>query len=202
MNAIIYFEFKGPSMSGKTTLIFEILNRRNKIVDTNITNIHYVYGIQQPQYLQYEKEHPEIVFMPVLDESKLNSSSLVVFDDQMNEFETSKNNFITNFVTRSVHHVGCSCIFVLHNAFSPKLRTVALSTNYLIFFKQPRDGSTISNLSKQMFPGNKNYLLSAYKDCTEKPHTYIFIDLSQQQNDRYRVRSNIFVSDDCKVYVQ
>jgi len=188
-------------MSGKTTLIFEILERRKEIVDKPITNIQYIYGVEQPIFFKFEKKHRgEIIFASQLNEDALNSTSLVVFDDQMSDFESTKNKFITNFVTRSVHHIGCSCIIVLHNAFSPKLRTVALSTNYLIFFKQPRDGSTIAFLSRQMFPGMKNFLVEAYRKCTEKPHTYIFIDLSQQQNNNFRVRSNIFATDECKVY--
>jgi len=116
-------------MSGKTTLILEILKRRNELIDKIISNVQYIYGVQQAKFLEFGKQNSDVKFTLKIDEAKLNSSSLFVFDDQIVDFETHKNKFITNFVTRLEHHIGCCCILVLHNAFSPKLRTVALSTN-------------------------------------------------------------------------
>jgi len=88
------------------------------------------------------------------------------FDDKMSAFVGRENVFITNFVTKSVHHIGSSCIIVLHNAFSPRLRTLALNTTYIVFFKQPRDNKTINFLGKQIFPNTGKFLSEAYKICT------------------------------------
>jgi len=188
-------------MSGKTTLVFKILENRNQIINKPIDNVQYIYGIDQKIFHSYSKRNPWIRFEDELSEEELNNRSLVVFDDKMSSFQGKENSFITNFVTRAVHHIGCSCIILLHNVFAPKLRTIALNTTYLIFFKQPRDNSTISILAKQMFPGQNSFLVEAYKFCTKDPHSYIFFDLSQIQNEKFRVRNNIFFTDQTYVIV-
>jgi len=107
-------------MSGKTTLIFEILKRTSEKVDKEITNIQFIYSIEHPQFFQHSKLNPKVKFPPSIDEHNLKSSTLVEFDDQMTDFETCINKFVTNFFTRSVHHIGYICILVLHNAFAQK----------------------------------------------------------------------------------
>lgn len=61
--------------------------------------------------------------------------------------------------------------------------------------KNPRDSRAIQVLASQMRPNNSKFVTSAYKDCTKNPYSYLFIDLSQQQNDLFRSRTNIFPDD-------
>jgi len=45
-------------------------------------------------------------------------------------------------------------------------------------------------------------LATAYEDATKnKPNSYLFLDMSQQQNDNFRIRSNVFPDPSCIVYV-
>lgn len=52
--------------------------------------------------------------------------------------------------------------------------------------------TTIVNLRKQMYPTKKQFLQDAYAFCTKTPRGYILIDLTVLQNDKFRVRNNLF----------
>ena len=60
-----------------------------------------------------------------------------------------------------------------------------------VIFKSPRDGSQVTHLGKQIFPGEADLLVSAYRQSTKEPHSYLLIDLKQSTNDMYRLRSNV-----------
>ena len=40
-------------------------------------------------------------------------------------------------------------------------------------------------------PTNTKFLMDAYKDATQKPHSYIVLDLTPSTDDKYRIRANI-----------
>ena len=49
--------------------------------------------------------------------------------------------------------------------------------------------------------GKKNEALDeAYKESMLKPYGYLFIDLTQTQNNNFRIRNNIF-PEDCDIFV-
>ena len=70
----------------------------------------------------------------------------------------------------------------------------------MVIFKSPRDSSQIVHLAKQIFPGEAQTLVSAYKEATSEPFSYIFLDLKQQTEDIYRLRSSVFPWD-CFVFI-
>jgi hypothetical protein len=53
-----------------------------------------------------------------------------------------------------------------------------------------------------MYPGCGEYLIEAYKDATQKPYTYLLIDLHPQTVDEYRLRAKIFPDKYQVVYVK
>ena len=52
------------------------------------------------------------------------------------------------------------------------------------------------HLARQVHPENRNSLFKAYLDATERPHGYLFLDLSQDTDDLLRFRTNIFPETD------
>ena len=62
-------------------------------------------------------------------------------------------------------------------------------------FKNPRDSQQISTLARQMYPGNSQFLIEAYKGASKKPHGYLFIDLKPEKKDQLRIRTGILPSD-------
>jgi hypothetical protein len=153
----------------------------------------YVYGIDDPDYHKFAQDHPDVTFTPFLDENSLESDTLLIIDDMHQSLNGPLNNFIVNFSTRSVHHNRISLIMVLHNMFSPKMRTSCLSSDYVLLFNFIRDRSTVSHIAKQCCPGQNQFLREAYDIATlNKKYGYLFFDLHQLQNPRLRFRSSIF----------
>ena len=78
---------------------------------------------------------------------------------------------------------------------TPHHRTCNLNSQYLIVFKNPRDKLQISCLSRQVFPEDSKFLMSAYREASSKAHSYLFLDLKQSTDDRFRVRDSVFPSE-------
>ena len=80
---------------------------------------------------------------------------------------------------------------------------MSLNSQYMILFKNPRDVGQISYLGRQMFPSKhgSKFLAEAFRDATDKPYGYLFIDLKAGTDERLRVRTNIFPSDEEPHYV-
>jgi hypothetical protein len=127
--------------------------------------------------------------------------TLVVLDDFMEEASQSKE--VCAMITRGSSHRSMSIIITLQNFFYKNCRTLTLNSKYITLFRNPRDTSIINHLSRQMNGGKEHPILkTAYEDATKnKPNSYLFLDMSQQQNDDHRIRSNIFPDQSCIVYV-
>ena len=70
-----------------------------------------------------------------------------------------------------------------------------------MLFKNPRDASQISHLASQMYPGKTSYMKEAYRLSTIKPFGYLLIDLKQETDEKFRLRTNIFPNDQQIVYL-
>jgi len=196
----------GMSQSGKSTLTGEILKRRNEIINTTgeglINKITYCYSEYQPSFFsKLKSDVPEIKFYKGLPEEYSDGSdtpSIIVLDDLMNE--ASKSDDAIAAFTRTSHHRNVSLIILVQNFFHKSLRSITSTCHYIIIMKNPRDSAALNYLGRQMNRGKKNDVLEeAYKDCMKKRYGYVFIDCSQHQNDKYRIRDNIF-PENCIVY--
>ena len=82
----------------------------------------------------------------------------------------------------------------------PVVLYATTNCHYLCFMKNPRDSASLFCLGRQMNGGKKNQVMeTAYKECMSKPYGYLFVDCSQNQNDKYRFRNNLF-PENCIVY--
>ena len=126
--------------------------------------------------------------------------TLVILDDFMEEASQSKD--VCAMVTRGSHHRSMSVIITLQNFFYKNCRTLTLNSKYIALFRNPRDLSIMNHLSRQMNGGKQGILQEAYQDATRNnPNSYLLLDLSQNQNDNHRIRSNVFPDESCVVYV-
>ena len=124
---------------------------------------------------------------------------LVVIDDLMAETDDR----ITKLFTKGSHHRDISVMYIVQNLFgkNKEQRTISLNSHYLVLFKNPRDGSQITNLAKQMYPGRVSYVQESFKDATSVPHGYLLLDLRQDTPDHMRLRSSIFPDEQHVVYI-
>ena len=182
----------GPSQSGKTSFVLKLLDHRDEIFKCNINRIIWCYGIYQPKLNTLLQSKGYILHSDIIDVSKIQAYDIVVLDDLIHESKNSQD--VTAMFTRAAHHKPCFIIFIMQNLFPPgkEARTRSLNTHYYVILKNPRDKSQIEFLARQVLPRQSKTLVQIFETATEKPHSYLFLDLTQECPEEYRFRSNLF----------
>ena len=163
------------------------------------TKILFSYAEWQPAYQSLQNK---VQFVQGLPELPLYSQEplLLIIDDQMHSVDQQ----VSSLFTKGSHHRNISIIHVIQNLFDKhrEHRTISLNAHYLVVFKNPRDGSQIVHLAKQMYPGKTHYMRQAFELATAHPHGYLLLDLKQSTPEGIRLRSHIFPGEHQKVYMQ
>lgn len=198
--------FAGPTGSGKSHLVGEIIKNHIQLIKPAIRKIYWCYSEWQSLYSELSGDprlSAILTFVKGLPTDELFSSkqghTLVISDDLQGE---SSEKMLNKIFTKKTHHTNTSFILCAQNVFHPSLRTATLNSHYLFLFKNPRDQHQISVLGTQILgKGRGKYLVEAYQDATIKPHSYIAINLRQDADDRGRIRSNVLPTESQSVYV-
>ena len=179
----------GMPLCGKSTLTKEILIHRHELFDKASDSITWCYTEPQPNlFRELETKIPTIQFHRGLP-TEYEPNSILVLDDLQSE--AGKSEDVMAAFTRKCHHANI-CIFILvQNFFHKNLRGITTNCHYICLFRNPRDSSTVSYLGRQLNRGKKHTALEQAYDETV-PHGHIFIDCSQNQEDKFRIRSSIF----------
>lgn len=193
----------GPSGTGKTTLLKNILQERENLFSEVPERTFLFYSHMQPIYESMVKEklvdelfdisttYPSFEYLLELAKPFKNGRGcLIILDDIMSDLS---NDFIKIFCNLS-HHEKASIILMSQNLFynHKAYRTLSLNTHYMFLMKTTRDVQQISNLGRQACSGKPNFLSSVYGDNTKRPYSYIFLDFHVNQDQDLRVRSHIF----------
>jgi hypothetical protein len=185
----------GPTSSGKTTFIINMLknpgifeNRFHKILWCNKEKNAIpknLYGLN----IDYIHEIPENF------ENPNGKPMLIILDDMMTD--AAANLKICELFTKGSHHRNLSIILITQNIFhqGKYCRDISLNAKYIVVFKNPRDKTQFNHLARQIYPENTLALQRLYKEITQAPHSYLFIDLSQGINESLRFRTDIFNKD-------
>lgn len=186
----------GPTQCGKTYFISQVLLYKDILINPVPQRTIYCYMMWQPIYDEIRNANPNIEFhQGLIDfESELNESenNLLILDDLMNECDNSQS--IMSLFTVGSHHKNTSVFFLVQNLFSrgKYMRTISLNSHYIILFKNPRDRLQILTLARQMFPNKIKFLIESFDDASEnKSHSYLFLDLKQQTENKNRVQTAI-----------
>lgn len=181
----------GPSQSGKTHFVLNLLESRNELFRKPIESVLWCYGIENESFQNVlrGKGYQTHYGLPQISDIKKNS--ICILDDLLQESENSKN--VTNLFTKAAHHLPCFIIFISQSLFpgGKDARTRSLNTHYYVIFKNPRDKLQFEMLSRQIAPHQSKSLTDVYLDATSGSHGYLFIDFTQECPDEYRYRSNI-----------
>lgn len=196
----------GPSSCGKTTFVCKLLENIDNNIDEPIKTVHWCYTEEgsRPTIKCAENGGFKIFFHLGIPESFENTNieggNLVILDDCM--AESSNNTMIANLFTKTSHHQRISVILLTQNIFhkGSHTRDISLNAKYIILFKSPRDKAQASYLCRQIYPENSRSLTDIYKEATEKPYSYLLIDLTQTANDLIRFRSDLFNTNGCICY--
>ena len=160
--------------------------------------ILYCYSVEQPMYVEIKNTLPQVIFnrgLPTREEIKSfadGNHNMIILDDLMTKVQKS-DEILDMFILDS-HHLNISVIYMVQNIFhqGKYCRTIALNTQYMVLFKNPRDSSQIKNLARQIYPMYPHALTEAYIDATSGvQYGYLFIDLTQQCKEELRMRAHI-----------
>jgi len=184
----------GGRKAGKTEFTKKLLKSTHEIINPSPERIIWCYSKHQPElYEELITINPNIEYMhgiPTDLDTAFNRSmkNLIVLDDMMDE--ASKDEKVAQLFTRG-RHDNLSVIFLTQNLFHKNQRSISLNSDYMVIFKNPRDRSQIQHLARQFMPANSKFLTWAYEDATQKPFSYLLLDLTPSIPDKHRVRTNI-----------
>jgi GTPase SAR1 family protein len=188
----------GPSGCGKTTFTTNLIRNVKKYIQPSPFRIIWCNPAfnavpTQLKNIEYFNNIPENI------NNKENNPILIILDDLM---LSSYNSQVCELFTKGSHHRNLSVILITQNVFhqGKHCRDISLNCKYLVMFKNPRDKSQIMPLARQIYPENSKDFLKVYNEITSVPYGYIVLDLTQDINDIFRFRSNIFEDNKFDIY--
>jgi hypothetical protein len=116
---------------------------------------------------------------------------LIILDDLLTEVFSED---VCVLFTRGSPHRHISVILITQNLFHQgrNCRDISLNAIYLVLFKNVGDKRHFSYLANQLLPEYSSGLFKAYLDATKRAHGYLLFDLTEDSEDRYRFRINVF----------
>ena len=188
----------GPSRSGKTNFLSDILKNLDFITREKPTNVIYIFTIWQDKLKELKEQGLVDWFLEgnsnidIELRKYLNSGekSLVVFDDQASKKEVVE--FVGNLFSIHARHSNISVIWVSQIIFDGNnVRNIRKNSDYITIFKCPQDCLDIIHLSRQMTKGK--LLQEIYEHVTSnEPYSYVFCDVTQESIEKIKFRSHIF----------
>jgi len=126
--------------------------------------------------------------------------SLIVVDDHMSD----TNQVVADIFTKISHHRKISILHLTQNLFDKNKYAVTISLNahYMVLLKNSRDAGQFATFARQMYPDCWKFAIEAYNDATSAPYGYLLIDLKPGQDERCRLRTNVFSGETQFVYVR
>ncbi len=210
----------GPTQSGKTYLISEIIKNADTLITPTPTKLVYLYTCYQELYnvikdhIDKEKETHVLKEYEFIDcnkgipsisqlESKLGERTLLVLDDLMVISTSDKQNTenLNNIAARDSHHTNTSVIFVCQNLNygNGKLRNVKINSQYHLLLKNLSDRGNIETLAtNRKIPLSK--VNEIHRDICKKKYGYVLFDGSPKGYANAQIRTGILPGDDTIIY--
>ena len=178
----------GPTQCGKTTWTMKFLQGIKDMFTEVPEYIAIFYHAMQPTYEEMNKKGlvnemvkgmPEPKHIELLKKFQHGKGSLVIIDDQQINL---KSDALVQLFTASSHHYKISIILIVQNLFPKtiKFRDLSLQSQYIVVFYNPRDRTSVMHLSKQVFPGEPEFVKNAYNTISKMgAFSYILFDMHQ-----------------------
>jgi len=116
---------------------------------------------------------------------------LVILNDLLNDVYSKQ---VCDLFTKGSHHRNINVILITQNIFHQVryYKYTSLIAKYLVLSKNVSDKNQFMFLARQVYPENSASLYKAYLDATQRPHGYLLLDLSQDNNDCLPFQTVIF----------
>jgi len=189
----------GPTKSGKTTFVGNLLKTRLSTYTDSPNKVFYFYNKAEPEdenlqniVFEFVNGMPDENFVKEAYETYGKNLTFIIDDQALNI-----NKQVAELFTVGSSRYKCNVIYITQNLFSRKdeAREISLNCTYYVLFKNPRDSLSVQSFFKQYDPGFSKTLLNIYREATEKPYSYLFIDFHQKTPKENRLFSNIFEED-------
>jgi len=124
---------------------------------------------------------------------------LVILHDLLNDVYSKQ---VCDLFTKGSHHRNICVILITQNLFHQGrfCRDISVNAKYLVLLKNVRDKNHFIFLARHIYPESSASLYKAYLDATQRSHGDLFVDLSQDTDDRLRFRTDIFPTGQTIVY--
>jgi len=187
----------GNSGSGKTVLISNII--RKQLLDPPPQKIFWFYRQYQPLYNELLQENHPIQFIEGLPEEiskpgyfNKQLRNLCVIDDL--HLEKASSEHVAQLFCNAGRHNNTSVVYITQNLYFKQAhgRDIRLNAKNIICFKNPQDRLQLTSIGRQVYAGKQKYFADALEKCFNRRYDYIFCDLNQSTDDKYRIRTSIF----------
>jgi hypothetical protein len=201
----------GPTSSGKTTFLMQLLKYRKHLFESAPVGIVYAYGTDQPLIDELKREDPSIIFhkgAPKLDDIMSwvahfeRKHWILILDDLI--LEVGQNSHFELIFTRESHHKNFTLIQLSQNLFykSKISRTGSLNSHYFILTPNNRDLNQIQRFGSQIFPNHSRAFMDVYTDAMQntdcKPPALI-VSVHPYVDKRFMLQSCIFPPEGVRV---
>jgi Ni2+-binding GTPase involved in maturation of urease and hydrogenase len=202
----------GPSQSGKSTFIYQLLKFREQMFKCSFARVYYCYPegdntLMRQKYLDRLREvcpHLEwILGLPQVDELDLSGKHhcLLILDDMGDSLLNSKKYCEVFFLWS--HHSKLSLVYTLQNAFinSKYGKSISRNSTHYVIFPNKADLLSIEFLSANIFK-KRNFVSSCFKwmekNLPSGTNYYCFINAHPRSmlEDIYKACTNVFPEDD------
>ena len=194
----------GPTSSGKTNFMFNILENRDSMFKDPVKRVIYCFNTYQPKfdnytsYVQFHKGLPSKETLPDILERDTGGEDMphdvIIIDDLMLDMNPE----LVKLFTIYSHHKNITVFFLVQNLFFQHkfMRSITLNAQYIALFNLRRDISQVRVLSTQLFSGGDSKLFQdIYKSATSRQYGYLLIDIHPKNTYRIALREHIFPSE-------
>lgn len=182
----------GPTMSGKSTFVFELLKDPAQHFNPSPQRIVYAYSVWQNAFNGLQNVEFICGLESVLDKNFFDPSTrnLLIVDDLMEQ--VANNKAASTLFTSGIHHKNVSVIFMSQNLFQQgrSMRNITLNCQYIVIMPSPRDIQQIIYLARQT---GLKHLVEAYRYSIKEPFGHLLISLHPLGNPLLQLQSNIFM---------
>ena len=192
--------FAGPTQSGKTFFIYNLLKNWDLYIDNVPEKILYCYSVWQPLYNKMLTDIQKIEFNNGLPETSNSlTNCLIILDDLM--IDCLQNKDVLNLFTIGSHHKQISLIFITQNLYEKGKysRSISLNSHYFVLFNNRRDKTQINYFARQTYPRNQLFFYEVYEDAMKEKYGNLIIDL-KSTNELTQMRSINFKESKIFVY--
>lgn len=162
-------QIAGPTQSGKTSFICNLLENITNLIDKKIDYIVWFHG--QATHAHNKMQESLGKKLLIVEGIPTDSFEKYILDDLHGLFifddlsaATSKSELMSDLICNKSHHMSISTICVLHNLFNQgkEKKTLSRNCHYIVLMKNKLDMSIPFILANKLMPKNSKLFINIF----------------------------------------